>query len=107
MVVGLYNSVLAIIFLSPEAERSSDLQTRHLKTDISPSKTEARILGLLLVVVVVAALDISGNLASRARLTPLVHPKPVCTWYSPPPPGWPSSSQLYFSQMAPEVSQER
>ena len=43
------------------------------------------------------ALDRSGYLASKARLTPLVQPKPVCTEYSPPPPGWPSSSQLYFS----------
>ena len=88
--------------------RPSDLQTRHLKTDTSPSRTEARILGLLVMVVVgeAAALDMSGNLASRERLTPLVQPKPVCTWYSPPPPGWPSSSQLYFSQMAPEESQE-
>ena len=55
--------------------------------------TAVRRLGLA----VVGALDRSGYLASRDRLTPLVQPNPVCTEYSPPPPGWPSSSQLYFS----------
>ena len=60
-----------------------------------------------------------GYLAKSDKATPLVQPNPsyrnivtlieilqppaniTCTSYSPPPPGFPSSSQLYFSKMAP------
>ena len=51
----------------------SGLQSRDRKTDVSPSKTEVRRPSLE--VEVVGALDMSGYLASRDKLTPLVQPK--------------------------------
>ena len=51
----------------------SGLQSRDRKTDVSPSKTEVRRPSLE----VVGALDMSGYLASRDKLTELVQPKPV------------------------------
>merc|ERR1719510_1496222 len=35
----------------------------------------------------------------KSMTTPLVQPKPVCTSYSPPPPAFPVSLTLYFSNM--------
>ena len=84
MIVGLHNCV----------SDCQTVQTKTENTEISPSRREVRRPGLE---EVEAPLDRSGYLSSRARLTPLVQPKPVCTVYSPPPPGCPSSSQLYFS----------
>merc|ERR1719228_152259 len=47
-----------------------------------------------------------GYLAKSIKATPLVQPNPSCTSYSPPPPGLPYSSQLYFSKMAPVLAKD-
>ena len=47
-----------------------------MKIEVRPSKTEVRRPSLE---VEVGALDMSGYLANRVKLTPLVQPKPVCT----------------------------